>query len=259
MPPRSQSYPVAARYVWRMADRVAKPEWFTRVTFYSVLAALCPLVPVPFLDAELLKRVKRRLVGELSRERGYELSDHRVAVLAGTKAPLRPFGCLFGVVLGGALKLVVFVVKRVFRKIIYLLAVKEAVDVASHTFHQGYLVHWALLRDDAHVLLSDGAAGKDEDGARRIDAAIEAACKGMDTRPVNQVLRRTFRAGRTVLLRAAAPLTGGGKLPAHQGALGGLAADLAADLWEREGYLSALEARFDEALLASAAAHSKSP
>ncbi len=227
--------------------------WFQRVTFYSVLAGLCPLIPVPFLDDRVLEAVKRRMTTVLARERGVTLSARQRDFLAGTWT--EPKGCLERV--GGlAVKLTVKLVGKIFRKILIFLAIKEASDVASRTFHEGYLLH--LLFDPATPPgWPEPGKPQDDDGAWRARWAIDQAVGETDPRPVNQAVRRAFR-GSGGLLRSSARVLARGVRPGgargEEGAeaveaeeasrLAGVVDPLASELWRERGYLDALEARF---------------
>lgn len=243
------------------ATRTIRPIWFRQVTFHSVLAGLCPIIPVPFLDDRILAAVRRKMVRELAAERGVELDAGRTDVLAGTRGERR--GCV-----GGGLwllfSLTVRLFGKLFRKILILFAVKESVDTASRVFHEGYLLHLAL--DWAPAWQSaDGRPAVDAERAEALRRTMEVTVAEVDPRPLEQALRRVFRGSRGLLRRGARvlaserdPLPGGsgGSVgpagSAGQGLpeseerrlLGGLVDRLTAELWEQRGYLATLEERF---------------
>lgn len=238
-----------------MEDRIASPPqapppeptpWFRRVTFYSLLAGLCPLIPVPFLDDRVLASVKRAQIKALAAERGVALSPAQLEYLAGTYR--RTMGCAAR--LAWALRTVtVKLLGKIVRKLLVVLAVKEGVDTASRTFHEGYLLH--VLFDPAEAAT---AAPADDAAAWRARWAMEGAIAELDPRPVNQAVRRLFRGSRGTLRAAAQTLArpyrrgegGSEALPEaeEEQLLGGLGDRLAADLWQERGYLANLEARF---------------
>ncbi len=216
------------------------------MTFYSLLAGLCPLIPVPFVDDRVLAAVRRRLVRELARERGAALTARQVDYLAGTARA--PRGCL-GWLGWAAWSLTVRLLAKLLRKVLLVFAVKESVDTASRTFHEGYLLHAAL--DPA----APGApAPADELAAWRVRWAIEGALGEVDPRPVDQAVKRVFRGSRRALRRGArllaAPFRRGGRgeadLPEdeEERLLGGVVDRLAGELSREQGYLAALEVRF---------------
>ncbi len=245
------------------------------MTFHSVLAGLCPLIPVPFLDDRVLASVRRRMVRDLAAERGVVLDAERVDVLAGVGRERR--GCL-GTAAWIAFSLTVRLLGKLFRKVLIVFAVKESVDTASQTFHEGYLLHLAFewsadwARAPAGGVdpgpAEPGAAGLwtlDAERARSLRRLIERAVAETDPRPIEQALRRTFRGSRGLLRRAARLL---GRAAGRSGArtddrstlpeaeerrlLGGLIDRLVAALWEERGYLTALEERFRGHLTRSA-------
>lgn len=236
----------------------APVPWFRGVTFYSVLAGLCPLIPVPFLDDRVLDAVKRRMTTVLARERGVTLTARQRDFLAGTWS--EPKGCLERT--GGlAVKLTVKLIGKIFRKVLIFLALKEASEVASRTFHEGYLLH--LLFDPATPPgWPEPGKPQDDDSAWRARWAIDRAVAESDPRPVNQAIRRAFRGSRG-LLRSSARVLARGVRPgagAPDGAsseertaaveaeeasrLSGVVDPLASELWRERGYLDALETRF---------------
>lgn len=252
-----------------MADGIASPPgppaatdrggstapvpWFRGVTFYSVMAGLCPLIPVPFLDDRVLDAVKRRMTTVLARERGVTLTARQRDFLAGTWS--EPKGCLERA--GGlAVKLTVKLVGKIFRKVLIFLALKEASDVASRTFHEGYLLH--LLLDPATPPgWPEPGEPRADDGAWRARWAIDQAIGETDPRPVNRAVRRAFRGSGAVLRRSARVLARGARAGDARGEertaaveaeeesrLSGVVDPLASELWRERGYLDALEARF---------------
>ena len=225
----------------------APVPWFREVTFYSVLAGLCPLVPVPFLDDRVLAAVRRAQVRALARERGVALTPVQLEYLAGTYRVAR--GC-WEQAGRAAYALTVKLLGKLFRKVFVFLAVKEGVDTASRAFHEGYLLH--LLFDPAEPATR---APADDLAAWRARWAMEGALAEVDPRPVNQAIRRAFRGSLGLLRNGARVLArsarrrgrrGGGGLPEaeEERIVGGVRDRLAAELWEQQGYLQALEARF---------------
>lgn len=218
--------------------------WFRRVTFYSVLAGLCPLIPVPFLDDRALAAVRRRMTGELARRSGVALTPLQVDYLAGTWR--EPRGCVerAGLLL---FALTVRLAAKLVRKLLIVLAAKEAVDEASRAFHEGYLLH--LLFDPAGAATRAPAG---DHGAWRARWAIERTLAEVDPRPVNQALGRAFRASRRLLRRGSRVLgraarAGAGAAAAAEAEeerlLGGMLDRLAGELWDQQGYLAGLGAR----------------
>jgi uncharacterized protein (DUF697 family) len=227
------------------------------VTLYSVLAGLCPLIPVPFLDDRALAAVKRTMVRDLARQRGVALSPLQVDYLAGTYRVPRGFWEWLG---RTAVALTVKLAGKLFRKIVFVFAIKEGVDTASRVFHEGYLLH--LLFDPAEPATE---APRDDLAAWRARWALNGAVSELDPRPVNQAIKRAFRGRRGALRKGARELgrsvRSAGAEGAGEGALpqaeeerpttalcaavpGGVRDRLATELWAEQGYLAELEGRF---------------
>lgn len=227
--------------------------WFRRVAFYGLLAGLCPLIPVPFLDDRALSAVRRGMVRTLARERGVALSAVQVEYLSGTYR--RPRGCLAW---GGALAvaLTLKLAKKLFRKLLIFLALKQSVDTTSRVFHEGYLVH--VLLDPA---VPSTRIPADEAEAWRARWALEATVARADPRPVEQAIRRTFRGSGSALRQAARTLARtvrhGRSAPeeavAGEKRLTGLVDRLTAELWRERGYWTALEQSFARRIAAAEA------
>jgi hypothetical protein len=156
-------------------------------TLWAILAGICALSPIPFIDDLFIGAIRRRVLGRIFQAHGVRLSwEQRRALTRGHR------GCLVGCLLA----VVVYPVRKIFRKVFYFLAVKEAVDVASLLLHQSWLVEHALSRGcvDARGL------GADKEPLARLNLAIHQTCEEVDTSPINQALRRSF-AGSRVFMR----------------------------------------------------------
>lgn len=230
-------------------------DWFRRVTFYSVLAGLTPLVPIPFLDDRILLEVQRRMAWRVARDVGVPVGSTERDLLVGARRESR--GCVGWALwmLRKSIVLLMKLLRKIFRKILVFLAIKEGIDTASRTFHEGYLLHVGL--SDRRT--ARGAEPLAEAEAATLRGEIEAALARIDPRPVEQAIRRLFRGSRELLTTAAlvlarpfrgprapaadvAPGAGAppaGPLPEDDEAklLGGLVDRLSRALWREQGYL----------------------
>lgn len=228
---------------------------FRRLTFFSVLAGLCPLLPVPFLDDWALERVQRRMVRELGESRDLELSDAEVRILAGEGERRLWPGFLKGTAMAarsGARK----VLRKVFRTAFYLLLLRDGVHRAVETFVQGYLfLHAARLPQGLRP------AGRTEERVRAVRAAVIETMREEDVKPVHRAMGRAFRRSLDLLIQAASLLGGVlGRVRSGERAdeaeafreeeelLGGFVDRLAASLWGNEEYFERLEKAFEERL-----------
>lgn len=220
------------------------PPQLGRVAFRAVASGLTPLIPVPFLDDFALRQVRERMVRSMLQEQGLPTPAKAVAVLAGShQGPT-----IGGRVLGFIKAVALFPVRKVFRKVFVVLWVKDCVDMASASLHHGYLLQHAMARGDLD------ARGLEGDAPMRVHTAIEATCKEVDSRPINQLLRRLFAGSRLLLAEASqaflSPLLGQPRVPekGEEAEVSSLADRLAAALWEQRGYFTALEQRYEQHL-----------
>src|ERR1043166_3337787 len=158
---------------------------------HAVLTGLTPLIPLPLVDDLAKNYFRRRLVRGLGAASGRGLSDDEASALLKEKGR----GCLLGC-LSAAL---VYPLKAVFRKVFYFLEWKRAVDLASRTYHFGYLTAYALRPREGGATLVDLC------GAEAVGQAIQTVCREAPIRPVEAAIAGTFRGSRRGL-RAAANL-----------------------------------------------------
>lgn len=169
--------------------------WFRRVTLYGVLGGLCPLIPVPFLDDRCLDWVQRRMATELLARRGLRFAPTQAAYLVGVGEG-RGLGCFRMLVAG-----VFYVIKKIFRKVVFIFTLKDCTDRFSETFHQGYLLERCLAREAVTQ-----AAFDQGEPLRPARQAILRTVTEVDPRPVNRLAKRAFRGSRRLLVRAAGRL-----------------------------------------------------
>ena len=158
---------------------------------HAVLVGLTPLIPVPLVDDLAKNYFGRRLVRRLAASSGRALSDAELGALLKEEGRGCLRGCLAAVL--------VYPLKSAFRKLFYFLEWKRAVDLASRTYHFGYLTAYALRPR------AGGATLVDLCGAETVGQAIRAVCREAPIKPVEAVVAGTFRGSRRAL-RAAANL-----------------------------------------------------
>lgn len=216
-----------------------------RVVTYSVVGGLCPLVPIPFVDDVILYFLRRSMIRGVVGAEGVVLTREHVRHLA-----KRPSGCL----LGCLWSVVVAGIKRLFRKIVYFLAVKSAIDTASALLHEGLLLQYAAASGHLDVL--------EKQRLEDVGRAIHEVCQQTDTSPFTQILRRAFRGSRVMWRRSARQvvrlLRRYRKAPDRedavasevlaQDAVGGLVEELTVEVWARRGYILDLQEVYERAL-----------
>ncbi len=161
---------------------------------HAVLVGLTPLIPVPLLDDVVKNYFRRRMVRGLAASAGRSPNEKELDALASE----RERGCLAGCLVA----VLVYPVKAIFRKVFYFLEIKRAVDLASRTYHFGYVVSYALRPR------AGGASALDLYGAKAVNEAAQDACRDAPIKPVEAAIGGTFRKSRTVLRGAAALLAG---------------------------------------------------
>jgi hypothetical protein len=234
---------------------------FRQLTFHGVLGGLCPLVPIPFLDDWLLGRVKRWMIADLDQRLDTGLDPEARVILAGGRDPWGVPGCFAGcvwVVQKVGFRLLV----KIYRKVLYFLAIRDGLHAATEVFHEGYLTAYGLRRSPPP---RDPEPQRNH--ARRLRSVTRETIDEMDLQPVWNALRRTFRGSWGLLIRGsrilAKPfLRRKGRRAERAGdssaevsvrareeeLLGGLVDRLAAALWGDREYFQRLDAVFDRHL-----------
>ncbi|QSQ27226.1 hypothetical protein JY651_20945 [Pyxidicoccus parkwayensis] len=235
----------------RPASKNDLPPLAGRVAFLAVASGLTPLIPVPFLDDYALSQVREGMVRQILGEHGLPTPDKAVAVLAGSNVS----ASLVGHVKGFLKSVVLLPMQWVFRKVFFVLWVKDCVDMASTSLHHGFLLTHAVERGDL-----DAKALSSGDMPKRIYDAMVAACAEVDARPINQILRRLFASSRLLMAEATRaffnPKQTGPRTPdaAESAEVKSLTDRLLAELWEERGYFAVLRQHYDKHLAAGTAA-----
>jgi hypothetical protein len=130
--------PAAAQFHWSLyAD--------------ATLAGLSVLVPIPFLDSAFEWFFKRRVPGAIVRWRGRRLDPAVLAELNREKGGWLETCLMLPITLTWGL------IKRLSKKVLYFLTIKEATDHLSYQWHRAFLIDYALqhghleARDSAEV------------------------------------------------------------------------------------------------------------
>jgi hypothetical protein len=228
---------------------------FRRLTFYSVLGGLCPLIPVPFVDDWALGQVQRRMLAEIARNAGIALSSPERKILAGGGAPAWR-GCL-GTIVWALREVIGAILGWLFRTIFYFLTIRRSVRRSAETLHLGYLYDHVLRMGPTAL----PASLTPEDRARAIRAAAMKTLAQVDDKAIHRTLIRDFRHSLSLLLQAAAlfrrflprrrkrrntDLAGESEVfRREEELLGGFVDRLSADLWGNQAYFAELERLFE--------------
>jgi len=247
---------------------VEEADWphFRRLTFFSVLTGLCPLIPVPFVDDWAVGLIQRRMVRELGESRSLGLTEDEVQLLAG-KGERRWPGLLKGTALAvrrGMGK----IVGKLFKTAFYVLLVREGAHRAVETFVEGYLLLYA-----AGLPQALRPSVRNEESVRAVRAAVVSTMREADVTPIRKAIGRSFERSFGLLSEAAAKLGArlgrsrsaqaagsapdeGVSLQEEEEILSGFVDHLAGSLWGDQEYFESLERAFDERLARQRAAGS---
>lgn len=158
------------------------------ITMSAIFAGVCALSPVPFIDDLVIGAIRRHMVGRLFRAHGVSLSWGQRRALTRSHRSLM-LGCMLGVL--------VYPIRKIFRKVFYLFAVKEAVDVASRLLHQGVLVEHALTQS----CIDPGRLGEAKEPLERLNRVIQRTCEDVGASSVSRIFERSFAGGRVFMRR----------------------------------------------------------
>lgn len=237
---------------------VEEADWphFRRLTFFSVLTGLGPLIPLPFVDDWAIGLIRRRMVRELAENRGLNLTEDEVQILAGSGERRWP-----GLLKGTAMVLrrgVGKIVGKVFKTAFYALLLREGIHRAVETFVEGY-----LLRHAAGLPHALRPSVRTPETVRAVRAAVVSTMKEFDVTPVHKAIGRAFQGSFGLLSEAAGklgallgrfrskkkePTREEVPLQQEEEMLGGLVDRLAGSLWGDQAYFESLERAFDERL-----------
>jgi hypothetical protein len=243
----------------RGAEGLSLDPWFKRLTFYSFLGGVAHLPPMPVVDDWLYNIVRRAMIRDLLAARELQPDErlHEVLVQAPSTGLLQK-GCVYTVLLPW--RMVTYTLKRVFRKVFFLLLIKSAADYAVRLFQEGYLIDHAIKTG----LLSQQVLSREVLEVKRVRHAIDETNRLMNPHAMANSMQLLFKGGRRALLQGMRLLAGitrrdGGRVPdqvieerlrkEYKGDKVETFVDkMAALLWNDTDYLARLEETFDRQL-----------
>ncbi len=176
-----------------------RPSLRHKLARYSWLSGAACLIPVPLLDDWALRLVRRKMARDLLRDGTLVAASEQAAILA--EGDSSTWGC--AAVLGLPVKLFFSILAKIFRKIFFLLAIKQASDESIRTLLHGFLLDDAIQTGVlSQAILSDRA----NHVLSRVYWAIDAALKEVDPRPFRTTVRKLFRTERRELSRTSSEL-----------------------------------------------------
>ena len=168
---------------------------FNNLTLHALSCGLAAIVPIPFVDDLLKRRLRRNWVRQITLQHGVELDDLSVDHIAGIRH-LQGWTRALTFVYNLTVKLAFKLVRRIFRNIFFFLAIKDAADAASDAFHRGYLEELAVARLETDTSSTRPAS---EQQLIATGWAIDRACKETDTRAVQRTLKGAYGSSRSFL------------------------------------------------------------
>jgi hypothetical protein len=161
---------------------------------YAVLVGLTPLVPLPLLDDIAQRYLERRLAEKLASAHGLALQPAEVSALA--IAPPSTRGALFGCLT----TLVLYPIKKIFRKVFFFLEIKRTVDLVTGVYAGGYVLD--------QVLEAGLCAPQGKKSAAEVRAAVDRAIATVGTTPIRLAVSAALGSSKAALKAAAAVLRG---------------------------------------------------
>jgi len=163
-----------------MPDRDATPHHTTfdwRIYAEATCAGLTALLPIPFLDLAFEAYFRRRMPATIAKVRRQELAyGARRRLGRGLGKLMSLDGCL-----ALPLGVVRYIVKKIWRKVIYVFAIADATSLVSAYWHRAYLLDH---------LIKAGHLGSDVDWPRS-SAVFEKVLTETDTGPLMGLARQT--------------------------------------------------------------------
>lgn len=107
----------------------------------ATLAGFSILIPIPLLDVFIEWLFRRRIPQAVARRNGRRLDPYTIYHL--NSEPLTCIGCLLW-----PLSLILLLLKRLYRTILYFLTIKDASDKLSLYWHRAFLIDFMVRRGD---------------------------------------------------------------------------------------------------------------
>ena len=107
----------------------------------ATFAGLAVLIPIPFVDALLEEYFRRRMPRDIARRRGRTLSPSVLRIINRRRGD----GCLAGCLML-PLELIIYVLRNIYRTVVYVLSVYDASEKLSHYWHRAFLLNYMIGR-----------------------------------------------------------------------------------------------------------------
>jgi hypothetical protein len=164
-------------------DELVPQEFDWLVYADATAAGLAVLVPLPVVDWLLEQWFKRRMPGVIARRNGRRVTPAIRHALEPPREALWP-GCLMWPV-----RLVLYLLKNIYRTLIFILSVKDATDNLSYYWHRAFLIDHMARRGDLDNLRRAQIGG----------LALNQVLRSVTTSPLTGVARQILERGRLTL------------------------------------------------------------
>jgi hypothetical protein len=162
--------------------RIPNSDW--RIFSDATCAGLSVLIPLPLVDIAFETTFRRRIPATVAKVRRREIaSEVRRSLGRSLDGPLSLSGCL-----AIGLAAVKYVLRRIWRKIIYIFAIKDATTALTEYWHRAFLI-------DHMIRAGHLEPGADTDLALEVSAGV---LRDIDPGPLMGLARRTVANARHV-------------------------------------------------------------
>jgi len=166
-------------------SEIRNPNFDWRIYADATCSGLSVLIPLPLVDLIFETIFRRRIPGKIAGARDSEISaETRVQLARPINDALSPAGCLAVPFMAGR-----YIVRRLWRKIIYIFAVKDAIGALAENRHRAFLI-------DHMVRVGHLAPGVDTGLAVRV---FRQVLQEIDPSPLTGLARQTVANARDVL------------------------------------------------------------
>jgi len=108
----------------------------------ATFAGLSLLLPIPVVDSILEEYFRRRMPRDIARRRARALPSASIAAVNRTRSAWWP-GCL-----AWPVRAVVYLIRNLWRTLVYVLTVYDASEKLSYYWHRAFLLDYMILRGD---------------------------------------------------------------------------------------------------------------
>lgn len=161
-----------------MSPMVLPKEW--TILYHTVLIGASPLIPIPFLDEFLVLYLRRHLVADIAKSHNKTLTATQIRQFADEPAS---GGCI-----GAFFSIIGFFIMELIRDVFFWLEWKRGIDLATQTYHFGYLLDAIFAREDFNP-----------QNGQIYRQAIKEALQGFHTEHVRNAIQKVFTSSRTVI------------------------------------------------------------